>query len=95
MCRPEGFQGFVFVGGVYAGRIAPHDMEPRTDGSPNALGPTIFLADEFQVDFMRYRASDALCCPHGVSSVTYRVTRANGVPLLVPVSVETRPTSSE
>ena len=33
MCRPLGYQGFVFVGDVLAGTIAPAPMDSRSDGA--------------------------------------------------------------
>src|SRR5689334_22389252 len=32
MCRPAAFNGFAFVGGAYAGALAPEPMVSRTDG---------------------------------------------------------------
>src|SRR5208283_698236 len=33
MCRPFGYQAFVFVQGLFAGTLAPAPMYPRSDGA--------------------------------------------------------------
>jgi hypothetical protein len=89
MCRPDGFQGFVFVNGTFAGTIAPKLMDARTDGSIAGLGVLLFSEHDFQIDFARYDANDPLCCPHATSTVLYQVqtTRPPGV---APASVTTQ-----
>jgi hypothetical protein len=94
MCRPDGFQGFVFVNGTFAGTIAPKLMDARTDGSVAGLSVSLFNEHDFQIDFARYTADDPLCCPHATSSVSYQVqtTRPPGV---AAVSVTTRQNPSQ
>jgi hypothetical protein len=94
MCRPNGFQGFVFVGGVYAGTIAPKTMDSRTDGALSGLGIALFSAHDFNASFARYGPDDALCCPHATTYVSYEVRTAGGIMRVVPVSSYTQKTSS-
>jgi hypothetical protein len=84
MCRPNQFQGFVFVDGQFAGTISPAPMDSRTDGSGRLLdvrGPATLSGQ-----FVRYTASDPLCCPSSVFFVEYTVDRSGLAPLLVPRS---------
>jgi hypothetical protein len=85
MCRPLGYQGFVFVGGKLAGTVSPKPMDARMDGSsaPIHLTSTSMLT----VGFNRYTESDALCCPSKRQIVTYKIERTGPRPLLVPRDV--------
>jgi hypothetical protein len=85
MCRPRGFNLFVFVGGQLAGTLSPVPMSSREDGSIGAvrLSPDGAIAAEFA----RYSAKDALCCPSGHVGVRYRVDRGSR-PVVVPVSTQ-------
>jgi LppP/LprE lipoprotein len=85
MCRPLGFNVFVFADGQLAGTISPDPMNSRTDG----VGDARFFAasDMLAAEFQRYTPSDPLCCPSGHASVVYRITRTPAGPLLVPQTV--------
>lgn len=88
MCRPMDYQYFVFVGGRFAGTLAPRPMDSRTDGSgylEQKPGPRRFAAE-----FARYAARDPLCCPARTSAVTYDIRSAAGGALVVPVRVATK-----
>jgi hypothetical protein len=92
MCRPLGFQAFMFVDGHFAGTLSPVPMDSRTDGVESRIeltGPA-----DLTVEFSRYAATDPLCCPSGLSRVTYRIERPGpgSDPVLVPVQVATTPT---
>jgi hypothetical protein len=87
MCRPNGFQAFVFVNGVFAGTLSPLPMNARTDGSIASLNVSIFSATQLSADFARYSDQDPLCCPHGSTNVLYHVTAKP--PLVVPESLTT------
>ena len=66
MCRPNQFQGFVFADGQFAGTVAPAPMDSRTDGTGRVLdvrGPGLLTGQ-----FVRYAATDPLCCPSSVFS---------------------------
>jgi hypothetical protein len=92
MCRPLGVQAFVFVEGRFAGTLAPHPMDSRTDG---ILGRIQIFGPTLRADFRRYSASDPLCCPSRTSTVSYKLETTDAGPLLVPGGVETikNPTS--
>ncbi|HEV7664966.1 MAG TPA: LppP/LprE family lipoprotein [Chloroflexota bacterium] len=83
MCRPNQFNGFLFADGQFAGVISPTPMDSRTDGVGRVIdvrGP-----DTLNAQFVRYTATDPLCCPSSSFAVDYRVDRnADGGPLLVP-----------
>ncbi len=71
MCRPNQYNGFVFVGNRFAGTFAPTPSFARTDG---ALGRIILMEPtEATVEFARYTSNDALCCPSQTSLVTYTI----------------------
>jgi hypothetical protein len=85
MCRPWGYQFFVFVDGTFAGTLSPVPMNARTDGSlvrVEAAGN-----DQLTAHYSRYAPADPLCCPSRTSTVTYRVDRA--ARSVGPVSVRT------
>lgn len=89
MCRPMAYQIFVFVGGRFAGTLAPRPMDSRTDGS-GYLEPKP-QARRFTAEFARYRGDDPLCCPSRSSKVTYAIRSApDGGALVVPVRVATK-----
>ena len=85
MCRPTGFNLFVFVAGQLAGTLSPVPMSSREDGSIGAvrLAPDGVIAAEFA----RYTEKDPLCCPSGRVGVRYRIDRAPQA-LVVPLSTQ-------
>jgi hypothetical protein len=85
MCRPLGFNVFVFVDGKFAGAISPNLMDSRTDG----VGDVRFFAakDNIIGEFQRYAPTDPLCCPSGSATVFYMVNRTPAGPVLVPQTV--------
>ena len=68
MCRPVNLQQFVFVGGVFAGTLAPAPMVPRSDGALTDAG--ISAADRLFAFFDRYGPDDPLCCPSEETAVS-------------------------
>jgi hypothetical protein len=90
MCRPNGFQGFVFVNGAFAGTLSPVLMNARTDASIGGLAAALYASDTFSVDYARYGAEDPLCCPHATTTVTFRIEPAGGRSRAVPVSATTQ-----
>lgn len=90
MCRPLGYQAFVFVDGWYAGTLSPKLMDARTDGAIASLSIPLYAASDFTVDYTRYASADALCCPHATTSVTFKVKSLEGRPHIVPVSATTQ-----
>ena len=83
MCRPLGYQYFVFVDGVYAGTIAPASMDSRTDGAAGDVN--LWYKDQLGAEFLRYTADDALCCPSSTTSVEYTIATTVDGPVLNPV----------
>ncbi len=90
MCRPNQFQGFVFADGQFAGTISPAPMDSRTDGVGRILdmrGPA-----NLSGQFVRYAASDPLCCPSATFFVEYAVDKSGSAPVLVALrSTRTNP----
>lgn len=91
MCRPSGYQDFVFVNGKFAGTLSPQPMDSRTDGASGRI--YLFSETELSAEFARYKDADALCCPSAESSVSYQVRQQNGQPVVAPTDVYTNPTS--
>jgi LppP/LprE lipoprotein len=87
MCRPLGYQVFVFVDGQFAGTVSPVPMNSRTDGTMDPF--ELSRPDELDIAFSRYKASDPLCCASGQTFVSYEIKRVEGRPLLVPSSLHT------
>ncbi|EAZ91075.1 LppP/LprE family lipoprotein [Crocosphaera chwakensis] len=87
MCRPLGYQGFVFVGEQFAGTLSPQAMNSRTDGDI----ARIFLTSPSRllVEYKRYDNDDPLCCPSKMSRVLFNIEAKNAKPLLIPIEVMT------
>jgi hypothetical protein len=85
MCRPSPYQDFVFVRGVFAGTLSPQPIESRTDG---AIGG-VFLQSEnrLSADYVRYAATDPLCCPSRTTRVEFEIPK--DAPVVRPVSAST------
>ncbi len=89
MCRPLGYQYFLFAGDDFAGTLSPAPMDSRTDG---ALSELSWLdAASATATFSRYAEADALCCPSRESVVVYAVEQRDGRPVLVALSAQTNP----
>ena len=92
MCRPWDYQGFVFVKRHFAGTLSPALMDSRADGALSEvrlLSPT-----DIEVSFLRYVDADPLCCPSRLSTVRYVIERRATRPTVIPLSVQTTPTSN-
>lgn len=85
MCRPRQYQDFVFVRGKFAGTLSPQPMDSRSDGAIDRV--SIQGGKALTAQYVRYAASDALCCPSRTTSVTFEV--ATGTPVVRPVSAST------
>jgi len=92
MCRPSGYQFFVFQNGQFVGTISPTPMEARSSGSGNI---NQLYTPEISANFVRYADTDPLCCPSRPGAhVEYRIDDTFYGPVLVPVSVtDTTPAS--
>jgi hypothetical protein len=91
MCRPLGYQVFVFDDGLFAGTVSPVSMDSRTDGA--AVQTLLQGPDRLTVVFTRYASTDALCCPSRTSTASYQINHPGAWPELVLTSVSTNPTS--
>jgi LppP/LprE lipoprotein len=87
MCRPTGYQEFVFVDGTFAGTLSPKPMDSRTDGALEQV--FLYAASSIPAQFLRYTEADPLCCASRTSTVTFRIDRTAKGPVAVPVSVST------
>jgi hypothetical protein len=83
MCRPSGFNAFVFVAGRFAGTIAPEAMGARSDGQ--LFRPPDFAPDgRLDASFLRYASFDPLCCPsRPPTRLLYRVEQREAGPVLI------------
>jgi len=84
MCRPLGYQAFVYADGRYAGTLSPVPMNSRTDSALTTI--RLVSATRIIGEFVRYRDSDPLCCPSSFSMVTYSL-RNDEIPGLTVVSI--------
>ena len=89
MCRPDLYQDFVFVKGMFAGTLSPGAMNSRGDGSEVAF--TFPAPDKIQSEFHRYTEKDPRCCPSRISEATYEIQDVLGKPVVALVAVRTRP----
>ena len=93
MCRPAGYQEFVFADGVFAGTVSPVEMLSRADGAANTT--YLSLGGSLLVNFARYTNEDALCCPSATTSATYRIDRSGSAPVLLIESAYTQQTARQ
>lgn len=91
MCRPNGYNIFVFVDGVFAGTISPEPMYSRTDGSGGqvSLSPP---GETLSATFARYTGEDPLCCPSATTFVSYKIERTDAGPVVTVQNASTSPT---
>lgn len=87
MCRPIGYQAFIYVEARYAGTLSPVLMDSRSDGA--LMNARLISATNISAEFARYSASDPLCCPSQTSIVNYTI-RPDEIPDLVPTNRLTR-----
>lgn len=85
MCRPRQYQDFVFVRGSFAGTLSPQPMDSRTDGALSRL--SLQGNNRLTAEYLRYSATDALCCPSKTTSVVFEI--ASKGPILRPLSAST------
>jgi uncharacterized lipoprotein YbaY len=88
MCRPLGYQAFVYWDGRYAGTLSPAVMNSRTDGALTNI--RLLTATRIAAEFSRYGDRDPLCCPTRITHVTYELSR-DDLPLVTPTRINTVP----
>lgn len=72
MCRPNNYNGFVFVANRFVGTLSPTATAARSDGAIGSVN--LFSPKRITAEFARYTSSDALCCPSQKSFVEYSIT---------------------
>jgi heat shock protein HslJ len=82
MCRPLGYQAFVFVNDVFAGTLSPAPMDSRSDGALTDIHLT--APTRLSAEFVRYTASAPLCCPSSTDAVNYRIDRQGNTATVIP-----------
>lgn len=87
MCRPRGLIARVFVGNRVAGTLSPGPTDSRTDGS--LVNVKMTSETTLTAEYVRYRASDALCCPWKTEAVTF-VIKPDGANFLLTPESETQ-----
>lgn len=88
MCRPLGYNAFVYSEGRYAATLSPVAMNARTDGA--LIDFRLRSATMLSGQFDRYAATDPLCCPSGTATVTYSI-RPDDVPDMMATGVSQSP----
>jgi hypothetical protein len=84
MCRPMGFQDFIFVEGAFAGTISPEPMRSRTTGAASIAA--IRGGQGLTASFVRYAEGDPLCCPSLPHIfISYDIEWVDAAPVLIPV----------
>jgi hypothetical protein len=83
MCRPLGYQSFVFVDDVFAGTVSPEPMNSRTTGAASDVN--LWDADQVSAKYLRYAPDDPLCCASGTNSVQFTIEDTPDGPVLNPV----------
>ena len=89
MCRPIGYQDFVFVNGILAGTLSPKSIDSRSDAS--SITVTFAESGKILAELNRYTEKDPLCCPSRNSEVTYEIQTSGTKPLVVVTNIRTRP----
>lgn len=90
MCRPLGFNYFVFQYGTFAGTLSPTLMNSREDGQLSR----VFLNDgRITAGYVRYTPSDALCCPSSTTTLMFTIQTVGGSPVVVAGMASTSPNS--
>ena len=92
MCRPAGYQAFVFVDGVFAGTLSPSLMISRDDGALTQA--SVVSGDQIRAEYVRYTRQDPLCCPSAKSTAAFEIVRTGGAPVVHFVGASTLPAGS-
>lgn len=87
MCRPLGYQAFVYFGDSYAGTLSPDAMDSLTNGALTTI--RLISASSISAEFARYKQDDSSCCPRRISYVTYEAS-SDEPRFIVPVEIVTK-----
>ncbi len=85
ICRPMGYNLFVFVGGRFAGTLSPRPMDSRADLSSGVV--RLLPHDAISVEITRYAASDPPCCPSSRDTVRFSIDRSQALAVVAPTEV--------
>jgi hypothetical protein len=84
MCRPLGYNTFVFQNGVFAGTISPELMNSRTSGAGMVL---VVQNGSVMARYLRYAPTDPLCCPSMPAvDITFKIQNTPDGPVLTPTT---------
>lgn len=87
MCRPLAYQALAFVGERFTGTLSPTLMNSREDGALSEA-PTVRQGAVIEARFIRYAATDPLCCPSlGHTAVRYELASVGGGSVFIPTAV--------
>jgi hypothetical protein len=92
MCRPAGYQTFVFVDGTFAGTLSPELMHSRVDGALVEAMPA--EGNRIIASYVRYTDRDPLCCPSARTTARFEIVREGGVPVVRYLSSGSVPTTA-
>lgn len=87
LCRPLGYQAFVYFANTYGGTLSPVAMDSLTNGALTTI--RLVNATNISAEFARYRKQDLPCCPTRMSYVTYEASD-DDAPLARPVEIVTK-----
>jgi hypothetical protein len=82
-CRPQLYQHFVFVDGLFAGTAAPLPMSPQGDGALASL--SLAQADRLVAVFWRYAPGDAPGSPSGRTELDLGIARSGAGSVVTPL----------
>jgi hypothetical protein len=82
ICRPMGYNLFVFVGGRFAGTLSPRPMDSRADLSSGVV--RLLPGDAIAIEITRYGPSDPPCCPSSRDTVRFAIDRSQHPPVVAP-----------
>lgn len=91
MCRPVGFQVFVFFERKFAGTLSPVLMNSRADLSLGRV--SLSRERSIQAEYARYSESDPLCCPSAAETVEFAIEDRPSGPVVVPGKPQRLPVS--
>ena len=91
MCRPLGYQAFVFRSGKFVGTLSPQPMASRTDGMAGTI--RLVAPDRLHVEYARYTDRDPLCCPSATTFVTFAFHGTGKSAVVAPVDARTQATT--
>ena len=94
MCRPLGFQAFVFVRGRFAGTVSPQPMDARTDGSATTV--RLVSRDRVMAEYLQgTRPRTRSVARRGSRARPSRIKRSPGGSVVLVESAQTEATKPD